>query len=849
VAVAGGRCLSIEVLCDEHGAIDSVLLIGEAGFFLVYEIATLKCITRMFFAHQSEDIIPYDHTLSERKLMEEFPSACRSINSFVRASFHDRSRRHIWTGAIDGTIGIWSYERAKDATNSFHIELIRSLHLDHSVLCFVHLQDQTCSAPFLHVHSDISDGSNETHSGCCGLLLVGGSDGDVSILSDMDGSVLRKKAFFPKRTSLRSGIAIPQRHEIWISEQGRIHIISSDTLDIICSIHAHSGQILSFGLIASPPATRAESTSLLDHGAENWIVVTSSWDSSIALWDCFSRTLITKIDGAHTSSVRSITFFPPLSGVSYFPFLSDDESVWLSSGGQDGIIHIWRFRMLYEKAEIEKGNSDHRNRRKIAVRLGAIEGVAERRKSMRISTESGFSENSEIVCPQCPSPSPADFAEWKEAPSIWHLYFPSLKNLATSVLMKGPDLHQSLWMKHLPSPLQSSSQSIPKGSSLELISFVTSSPSPSFSSARLSEEIPFSLSAVGVDAERSTHPPSSPSSSIRTSSPCLSAFSTLSSFPCEDLVRPSLWLLWSGALYLQHRHTTSYYACLVKQANYEMQKEKNSSFRQIEKDVLRSFAESTQISVEEREKHSALLRRILSAYALHNPVVGYCQSMNIISAFLTSHVPEEDTFWLLSAICQIIPDNYSMSMVGGGSRQKVMASLVREYLPEVSAFLDPYLLVESLTFKWFMCLFVNYLSDQAMLRLFDCFFFSGRVVLYQVALAFFVMNEEKILKLSSPMEISHLADDIDEEELFHVAFRELRSVTREKILSLESEALYRHLLERHNEEQEWQRKQMEKKRREEETKAQSSAAAKSKKPPPDPRPGLRSTLRKLIPKH
>jgi hypothetical protein len=55
------------------------------------------------------------------------------------------------------------------------------------------------------------------------------------------------------------------------------------------------------------------------------------------------------------------------------------------------------------------------------------------------------------------------------------------------------------------------------------------------------------------------------------------------------------------------------------------------------------------------DKHSeggreglAALHRVLNSYALYNPEVGYCQSMNfIVGILLIMDVGEEDAFWII----------------------------------------------------------------------------------------------------------------------------------------------------------------------------------------------------------
>ena len=54
------------------------------------------------------------------------------------------------------------------------------------------------------------------------------------------------------------------------------------------------------------------------------------------------------------------------------------------------------------------------------------------------------------------------------------------------------------------------------------------------------------------------------------------------------------------------------------------------------------------------------LYQILKAYTIHNPAEGYCQAQAPVAAILLMHMPAEQAFWCLVAICEkYLPGYYA----------------------------------------------------------------------------------------------------------------------------------------------------------------------------------------------
>ncbi|KAK1836574.1 hypothetical protein QBC39DRAFT_247998 [Podospora conica] len=184
------------------------------------------------------------------------------------------------------------------------------------------------------------------------------------------------------------------------------------------------------------------------------------------------------------------------------------------------------------------------------------------------------------------------------------------------------------------------------------------------------------------------------------------------------------------------------------------------------------------------------LRRVLHAFAIYNPRIGYCQSLNFLAGFLLLFVEtEEQAFWLLNVITRVyLPGTHEMSLEGSKVDLGVLMQSLKDSLPGVwrqiggdeldphpttkrfrprrgttkassakhaAADADPNRLpaITLCMTAWFMSCFIGTLPTETVLRVWDVFFYEGSRTLFRIALAVFKLAESEIKAVADPMEM------------------------------------------------------------------------------------------------
>ena len=163
--------------------------------------------------------------------------------------------------------------------------------------------------------------------------------------------------------------------------------------------------------------------------------------------------------------------------------------------------------------------------------------------------------------------------------------------------------------------------------------------------------------------------------------------------------------------------------------------------KQIDKDISRTFSGDESFSKEE-------LRRILVAYSVRNPNVGYCQGLNFIVAILLSfEFTEEETFWIYSQIIEkILPIDYYNSMAGVILDQKVFDYLFRAKMPKICKFLEK-IGIQSWLFniQWFIFIYSFTFPKETILFVWDQIFLKGYHMIFPIGLSAIWLLRKKIL--------------------------------------------------------------------------------------------------------
>uniref|UniRef100_A0A3B5KQR0 Growth hormone-regulated TBC protein 1 n=1 Tax=Xiphophorus couchianus TaxID=32473 RepID=A0A3B5KQR0_9TELE len=209
--------------------------------------------------------------------------------------------------------------------------------------------------------------------------------------------------------------------------------------------------------------------------------------------------------------------------------------------------------------------------------------------------------------------------------------------------------------------------------------------------------------------------------------------------------RTFIWMTASGAQEQLEKNPGYYQSMLVTHNDFKL-------VETIRTDLNRTFPDNVLFRKSSDPCLQKSLFNVLLAYGYHNPSVGYCQGMNFIVGYLLIITKDEEkSFWLMDALIgRILPDYYSPAMLGLKTDQEVLGELVKLKIPRVWQVMVKHNVMWTLVVsRWFICLYIDILPVETVLRIWDCLFYEGSKILFRVALTLIHHNQALIEQAKS----------------------------------------------------------------------------------------------------
>ncbi|ETO17178.1 ankyrin repeat-containing protein [Reticulomyxa filosa] len=237
------------------------------------------------------------------------------------------------------------------------------------------------------------------------------------------------------------------------------------------------------------------------------------------------------------------------------------------------------------------------------------------------------------------------------------------------------------------------------------------------------------------------------------------AKSLINKRPIPSNVRSYVWFILSGAYDTMNSYPKHYYQTLCSQPCATQVE------HDIKKDIYRTFGGQGYAYVYQKDQDMFAshdikdtvfgeeLKRLLIAYANFDKILGYCQGMNYIAAFLLKEFEsEEEAFWTFLTILTdkkyyaralFMPD-----LPGYVKCEKALNKLLEHHLPQLYDHFQSLECLRAILSPWLHCLFAYpNIDPKITFYIWDLFLIKDFTIFLKIAFVICLVHVEKLMHL------------------------------------------------------------------------------------------------------
>ncbi|CAG9336187.1 unnamed protein product [Blepharisma stoltei] len=236
-----------------------------------------------------------------------------------------------------------------------------------------------------------------------------------------------------------------------------------------------------------------------------------------------------------------------------------------------------------------------------------------------------------------------------------------------------------------------------------------------------------------------------------------------------DCLRGVVWTKLANIQTIKNEYTENYYKNLTELDSNTV------SIQDITRDYYRTF--SGHVLFRDHGLCQDSLYRILKAFSLHDPDLGYCQGMGVLAATFLMYMSEEDSFWMIVSLMRNydIRDYYLPGMPGIYKAFYQINGVFRQVLPDLwDHFMEISVYPSMFAPGWMMTLYMSYFKFEISLRIFDIFLNEGKKILFKVYIALFKKSKKELISMPCDVlleKIPNLHEDFTADSLIQSSLK------------------------------------------------------------------------------